>query len=206
LILVRNFPGIGHRRLIVTEFGLSNLELNLQERTTEVVGAFSHASVPLALYWSIFDNGPNLGLVGREATRFESWHTLRRFLGTQNDAAFVRDETTLPQQITAGQQYPVTITIRNMGVIFDPVVGYALGLFNSEGGLQQIVWVRREVGGGETIALEFVLHAPDLPGVYLFRMFQHGVELFGEEMPLEVHASSTIARTRRRRNLQGPML
>jgi hypothetical protein len=186
--LIRNLPGIGPRPLIATEFGLSYLELDLQQRTTEVVEAFSQASVPIALYWEIFDNGPNLALVGREATRFESWHTLRGFLGTQNAAEFVRDETMLPQRITAGQQYPATVTIRNRGVIFDPVVGYALGLFNSQGGLQQIIWVRREVGGEETVTLEFVLNAPDLPGVYLFRMFQHGVELFGEEMPVEVQA------------------
>jgi hypothetical protein len=189
--LVRNLPGIGPRPLIATEFGLSYLEPDLQQRTIEVVGAFSHASVPIALYWEIFDNGPNLALVGREATRFESWHTLRAFLGTQNDAEFVRDETVLPQRITAGQHYPARVTIRNRGVMFDPVVGYALGLFNSQGGLQQIVWVRREVGGGETVTLEFVLNAPDVPGVYSFRMFQHGVELFGEEMPVEVHALST---------------
>ena len=119
----------------------------------------------MALYWDIFDNGPNLALVGRDATRFESWHTLRRFLGTQNAAEFVHDQTVFPQWITAGQHYPAAVTVRNTGVIFDPVVGYALGLFNSRGGLQQIVWVRREVGSGETVTLEFVLNAPDVPGV-----------------------------------------
>jgi hypothetical protein len=196
LTFVRNLRGIGSRPLIATEFGLSNIEPNLQQRMTEVVGAFSQASVPMALYWAIFDNGQNLALVGREATRFESWHTLRRFLGTRNDAEFVTDATTLPQRITVGQQYPATVTIRNRGVIFDPVVGYALGLFNSEGGLQQIVWVRREVGGGETVSLDFVLNAPDLAGVYLFRMFQHGVDLFGEEMPVEVHALSAATTKR----------
>ena len=69
--LIRNLPGIGLRPLIATEFGLSYLEPDLQQRTTDVVEAFSHASVPIALYWEIFDNGPNLALVGREATRFE---------------------------------------------------------------------------------------------------------------------------------------
>ena len=191
LTFVRKLPGIGSRPLIATEFGLSYLEPDLQQRTTEIVRAFSQASVPMALYWEIFDNGPNLALVGRDATRFESWHTLRGFLGTQNAAEFVHDQTVFPQWITAGQHYPAAVTVRNTGVIFDPVVGYALGLFNSRGGLQQIVWVRREVGSGETVTLEFVLNAPDVAGVYSFRMFQHGVELFGEEMPVQVHAIST---------------
>jgi hypothetical protein len=68
------------------------------------------------------------------------------------------------------------------------VVGYALGLFNSQGGLQQIVWVRDEVPAGETVTLDFILNAPEQPGMYSLRMFQHGVELFGEALPLEVHA------------------
>jgi hypothetical protein len=191
LTLIRNLPGIGLRPLIATEFGLSYLEPDLQQRTTDVVEAFSRASVPIALYWEIFDNGPNLALVGREATRFESWHTLRTFLATRNDAEFLRDETMLPQRLTAGQQYPATVAVRNRGVMFDPVVGYALGLFNSQGELRQTVWVRREVATGETVTLEFVLKAPDVAGVYSFRMFQHGVELFGEEVPVEVQALST---------------
>jgi hypothetical protein len=191
--LIRNLPGIGPRPLIATEFGLSYLEPDLQQHTADVVGAFSRASISMALYWEIFDNGPNLALIGRDATRFESWHTLRRFLETQNDAEFVRDETILPQPIIAGQHYPAAVTIRNRGVIFDPVVGYSLGLFNVKGGLQQIVWVRREVATNETVTLEFVLTAPEIAGMYSFRMFQHGVELFGEEMSVEVHARSTPA-------------
>jgi hypothetical protein len=63
----------------------------------------------MAFYWQIFDNGPEVALVGREATRFASWHTIRTLIGARNDAAFVPDETTLPGQIVAGQQYPVAL-------------------------------------------------------------------------------------------------
>jgi hypothetical protein len=138
------------------------------------------------LYWQIFDNGVDVALVGRDATRFDSWHALRTALRVRNDATFVRDQTNLPQEIVAGQQYPARIALRNNGVLFDPVVGYALGLLNSQGKLEQTMWVRREVPSGELVSLDFVLKAPAIAGMYSFRMFQHGVELFGEEMTIEV--------------------
>jgi hypothetical protein len=187
---IRNLPGIGSRPLIVTEFGVSNHEPELEERTAGAVRSFSLAQVPMAFYWQIFDNGPEVALVGREATRFASWHTLRALIGARNDAAFVPDETTLPGQIVAGQQYSVTIAVRNKGLLFDPVVGYALGLLDAHGKLEEIIWVPREVPVNEVVTLEFVLNAPALAGLYSFRMFQHGVELFGEEMAIEVHAGT----------------
>ncbi|HZO54774.1 MAG TPA: hypothetical protein VFB63_18845, partial [Bryobacteraceae bacterium] len=68
LTFIRNLPGIGRRPIIVTEFGLSYLEPELERRTREAVTAFSRAEIPLAFYWQIFDNGPDLALVGREGT------------------------------------------------------------------------------------------------------------------------------------------
>ena len=190
IAFIRTLPGIGNRPLIVTEFGLSYLAADLQQRTAEAVEALSLAQVPMAFYWQIFDNGPDLALVGRDATRFESWHTIRSFIQVQNDAVFVPDETILPQRIVAGQQYPVRIAVRNQGILFDPVIGYALGLLDAQGRLLQVVWVRREVPAGSVATLEFTLNAPPVAGVYSLRMFQHGVELFGEEMPVEVHADA----------------
>jgi hypothetical protein len=87
---------------------------------------------------------------------------------------------------------PVTVTVRNNGLLFDPVVGYALGLLDLEGKLEQYVWVSREVPTNETVTLEFVLNAPETAGRYSLRMFQHGVELFGEEMPVEVHNADPV--------------
>jgi hypothetical protein len=191
ITFIRHLPGTG-KPLIVTEFGLSYLEPQLGERTREAVNAFSLAEIPLAFYWQIFDNGPDLALVGREATRFESWHTLRDLLQVRNDASFVHDQAKLPEAIVAGHRYPATIAVRNEGLLFDPVLGYALGLLDSQGKLQQIVWVRREVPAREMVTLEFVLDAPATAGVYYFRMFQHGVELFGEEMAIEVQADAEV--------------
>jgi hypothetical protein len=186
LTFIRNLSGVGGRPLIVTEFGLSYTEPDLDRRTTSAVMAFSRSETPMALYWQIFDNGPDLALVGRDATRFASWHTLRSFLQARNDAVFVHEQTALPERIVAGRQYPATIAVRNEGLLFDPVVGYALGLFDSQGRLEQITWVRSEVPAGEVVTLDFLLKAPANAGVYSFRMFQHGVEIFGEEMAIQV--------------------
>ena len=190
ITFIRNLPGIGNRPIIVTEFGLNYREPDLERRTRDAIIAFSRAAIPLAFYWQIFDNGPDLALVGREATRFASWHTLRSFLGVRNDAAFLPDETMLPERIVAGHQYPAVIAVRNNGQMFDPVVGYALGLLDSQGQLKQIVWVHREVATGEVVTLEFILDAPGTPGMFMFCMFQHGVELFGEEMFIEVQGEA----------------
>jgi hypothetical protein len=190
ITFVRNFPGVRDRPLIITEFGLNYLEPDLAQRTTQAVRALSLAQIPLAFYWEIFDNGPDLALVGRQGTRFESWHTLRKFLQVSNDAAFVRDRSLLPQPIEAGQTYPVTLVVRNQGQLFDPVVGYALGLADAHGELKQIVWVRSEVPAGTEVTLAFDLKAPITPGTYSFRMFQHGVEFFGEALPIEVRPAS----------------
>jgi hypothetical protein len=105
ITFIRNFPGVGSRPVIITEFGFSYLEPQLHRRTMEAVNAFSVAKVPIALYWQIFDNGVDVALVGRDATRFDSWHALRTALRVRNDAKFVRDQTNLPQEIVAGQHF-----------------------------------------------------------------------------------------------------
>jgi hypothetical protein len=184
---IRNLPGIRERPLIVSEFGFSFLAPELGQRTMDAVEAFSSEGIRMAFYWEIFDNGPDVALVGPQATRFESWHRLRAFLGVRNEAAFVLEESRLPQRLVAGQRYPVTIAVRNSGNLFDPVVGYALGLADAQGNLEQVVWVHREVPVGDVITLDFALNTPSKPGAYAFRMFQHGVEFFGEELRIEVH-------------------
>jgi hypothetical protein len=186
ITFIRNCPGVATRPIIVSEFGISNLVPENGPRTAEAVEAFSTAEIPMAFYWQIFDNGPDVALIGPRATRFESWHTLRSFLGVHNDARFVHEQTTIPAEIFAGNHYPVSISVRNRGNVFDPVLGYALGLLDAEGRVAQEVWIRREVSAGEGVTLDFILDAPSAAGTYIFRMFQHGVELFGEELAIEV--------------------
>jgi hypothetical protein len=186
ITFIRGFPGVGSRPVIVSEFGIGQQHRDLGPRTSEVVQAFSSAGVPMAFYWEIFDNGRDLALVGPRATRFDSWHTIRAFLGARNEASFMYEQTRLPEQLVTGQQYPASVTLRNDGNMFDPVLGYALGLLDTDGKLMQVIWVRSEVPTGELITLNFVLNAPATAGVYAFRMFQHGVELFGEELPIHV--------------------
>jgi hypothetical protein len=185
---IRGFPGVGSRSVIVSEFGISHQDRDLGPRTKEMVQTLSSAGVPMAFYWEIFDNGPNLALVGPEATRFDSWHTIRAFLGARNDASLVHEQTRLPEEVVTGQEYPASVTVRNEGNMFDPVLGYALGLLDPDARLAQVIWVRREVRTGEVVTLEFTLRAPATAGVYTFRMFQHGVELFGEARPIRVTA------------------
>ena len=188
ITFIRNLPGIGTRPLIITEFGFSYLAEALGLHTTQAVEAFSSAGIPMAFYWEIFDSGLDFALIGRQATRFESWRRLRDFLGVRNDAVFLSQESRLPEKAVAGQQYPASVAVRNSGNLFDPVVGYALGLADQQGKLEQVVWVRREVAAGEVITFEFTLQAPSTAGTYSFRMFQHGVEFFGDELPIEVHS------------------
>jgi hypothetical protein len=186
IAFIRAFPAVGGRPVLVSEFGVSCIEPDGGPRTIDAVEACSCAGVERAFYWQIFDNGPNFALVGPEATRFDSWHAMRGLTGARNDAVFVREETEFPTELIAGTSYPVKVTVRNEGNAFDPVLGYALGLLDPEGTPAQTVWVHREVPTGETIALEFVLDAPAAAGTYSLRMFQHGVEVFGEELRVEL--------------------
>jgi hypothetical protein len=188
ITFIRSLPGIGTRPLIITEFGFSYVSPALGDHTMQAVKGFSSAGIPMAFYWEIFDNGQKVALVGPQASRFESWHRLRDSLGVRNEAAFLSQESRLPERIVAGQHYPVTVAVRNGGNLFDPVVGYALGLADAQGKLEQVIWVRHEVATGEVVTLDFTLQAPSTAGTYVFRMFQHGVEFFGEELPIVVHA------------------
>lgn len=183
---VRGLPGIGDRPLIITEFGFQGKDPARGAQTETAVAAFAKAGIPLALYWQIFDNLEDIGLVGRGLERLPTWHSLRSLIGAANKAAFVLERCRIPDPVLPGRLAQFRVVIRNEGLPFDPVVGYALGLFDLAGTLRQTVWLKEEVPTGGTAELEFNLHAPGQAGTYLFRMFQHGVEIFGDELPVEV--------------------
>ena len=186
LAFVRSLPGVGSRPLIVTEFGFPGKEAAVAEHTRVASEAFAEAGVPMAIYWQIFDNLDDIGLVGKTAERLPAWHTLRALAGAKNDAEFLPGQSRVPERVAAGSSTPVRVAIRNKGVMFDPVLGYALGLFNAGGELLDIVWLREEVARGATVEVRFSLRAPREPGPCTLRLFQHGVELFGGELVVEV--------------------
>lgn len=183
---VRHLPGMGDRPLIITEFGFPGKDPIRGAQTETAVRAFAQAGIPLAFYWQIFDNLEDIGLVGRGAQRLAAWHTMRNLIGAKNGATFLVEKCRIPRLIEAGRAVPVHLAIRNDGLTFDPVVGYAVGLFDLSGGLQRIIWVKEELPRGEVVEIDFILRAPATAGTYVFRMFQHGVELFGDELPVEV--------------------
>jgi hypothetical protein len=183
---VRQLPGIGERPLIITEFGFQGKEPERGAQTATAVEAFAQAGIPLAIYWQIFDNLEDIGLVGRGLERLPTWHSLRNLMGAVNDSAFQVERCRLPAGWETGRSAPVHFAIENKGLPFDPVVGYAVGLFDLTGALQRTLWLQEEVPTGSVAELDFHLRAPARPGIYVFRMFQHGVEIFGDELPIEV--------------------
>jgi hypothetical protein len=183
---VRSLPGIGTRPLMAAEFGFNSSTPGHQEKTARAISGFRRARAVKALYWEILDNVPEVGLIGREGTRFGGWFAIRESMGARNEASFVLEETELPSIVEAGERIPATISIRNEGTLFDPVVGYALGLFDEEDQLVDTFWIGDEVPKGGITRLGFTLIVPDKPGRYTFRMFQHGVEIFGPRMRLSV--------------------
>ncbi len=183
---VRHLPGIGGRPLIITEFGFQGKDPICGRQTETAVRAFGQAGILLALYWEIFDNLEDIGLVGRGAQRLPTWHTIRNLIGAKNGATFLLEKCHIPSPILAGRSTPIRVTIRNDGLTFDPVVGYALGLFDLNGALERTIWVKDEVPTEGTVEVDFHLRAPSTPGSYVLRMLQHGVEVFGDELPIEV--------------------
>lgn len=186
LAFVRQLPGIGDRPLIITEFGFQGKDPARGVQTETAVRAFALAGIPLAIYWQIFDNIEDIGLVGRGLQRLPSWHSLRNLMGARNRAVFQLEQCRIPDPILARRAAPVHLAIRNEGLTFDPVVGYALGLFDLRGVLHQTIWLTRELVTGESVEIDFILRPPAQPGTYVFQMLQHGVEAFGDELPIEV--------------------
>jgi hypothetical protein len=103
-----------------------------------------------------------------------------------NDASFISQ--TVPSQVEAGKNYPVTIAFQNMGTNdWTYSIGYKLGSVNPE---NNTIWgfKRVNLSTTETIGLSitktfrFNITAPKTPGQYKFqwRMLRENKEWFGE--------------------------
>jgi hypothetical protein len=103
--------------------------------------------------------------------------------GGANDAAFV--EQTVPPNMTAGQQYPVTITMANTGTTtWRAGTLFRLGSQNPQDNntwTVQRVELPADVAPGANATFAFQVRAPSTPGAYDFqwRMVQEHVEWFG---------------------------
>jgi hypothetical protein len=104
-----------------------------------------------------------------------------------NDAAFVSQS--VPGEMTAGQAYPVSVTMNNVGdTTWTADAGYRLGSQNPQ---DNTTWgfSRVELPGpvapGQQVTFQFTVTAPADPGTYDFqwRMVQDAVEWFGDFTP-----------------------
>jgi YD repeat-containing protein len=124
-------------------------------------------------------NGMAFTLYGGRA----SWDKAGKKMG--NDAAFVSQS--VPATMTAGEAYPVTITMLNQGTTtWTPGQAYRLGSQNPQDNTTWLTTNRvglpgASVSPGATTTFSFVATAPSSPGSYNFQwqMVQDGVEWFG---------------------------
>ncbi len=112
-----------------------------------------------------------------------------RFIGRMNDAAFVSQN--VPPQMTTGQTYTVSVTMRNTGdTTWSRTVDHRLGSQNPQ---DNTVWGMGRVeldpyelvAPGQSRTFSFSVQAPSAPGDYSFqwRMVQEQVEWFGAATP-----------------------
>jgi hypothetical protein len=102
-----------------------------------------------------------------------------------------------PSDLEAGQYYPVSITLTNMGNnTWTAAESYYLGSQSPEDnftwGLNRVA-LPHDVLPGEQVTFNFFITAPAEPGSYDFqwRMVQEGVEWFGDlspNIPIEVYS------------------
>jgi hypothetical protein len=91
--------------------------------------------------------------------------------------------------MTAGQQYSVSVTMRNSGgTSWSPGALYRLGAINPydnmRWGMSRVILAANDsVGPGQVRAFNWTVTAPSTPGQYNFqwRMVQDGVAWFGVE-------------------------
>jgi hypothetical protein len=103
--------------------------------------------------------------------------------GIANDAVFLGQ--TVPAVMNAGEQYQVSVTMRNTGTNTWTAAGYRLGAQNPHDnknwGASRIA-VSGSVAPGQDAVVTWTVTAPSSPGTYNFqwRMLNLGVEWFGE--------------------------
>jgi hypothetical protein len=100
-----------------------------------------------------------------------------------NDAVFVTQN--VPALMNAGQQYQVSVTMRNTGSNTWTVAGYRLGAQNPNDNMNwgaSRVALSSDVAPGQDAVVTWTVTAPATPGSYNFqwRMLNLGVEWFGE--------------------------
>jgi len=107
-----------------------------------------------------------------------------------NAAAFVSQS--VPATMTAGEAYPVSVTMLNQGTTtWTPGQAYRLGSQNPQDNTTWLTTNRvgllpgASVSPGATTTFSFVVTAPSSPGSYNFQwqMVQEGVEWFGAKTP-----------------------
>ncbi|MDO8588670.1 MAG: glycoside hydrolase family 9 protein [Armatimonadota bacterium] len=111
-----------------------------------------------------------------------------------NDAQYISD--TIPNTMTAGQQYPVTVTMKNIGTsTWTQAAGYKLGAAGDSDPF--CAFNRVDLSGGDSIGpnqqktFSFTMTAPTTPATYTtdWRMLREGVEWFGQTLTEQVQVN-----------------
>ncbi len=108
------------------------------------------------------------------------------YFGTSPTWAFYSDQyvsDTIPSTMNPGQSYPVSITFRNRGVLWNTTRGFRLGAVGDSDPFTAFnrVDLPGEVGPGQTCTFNFTMTAPATPGAYAteWQMVRDGFTWFG---------------------------
>ncbi|MBN1491558.1 MAG: immunoglobulin domain-containing protein [Phycisphaerae bacterium] len=122
----------------------------------------------------------------RSATMWGVYKGICDYLGTTPTYDFYSCEyvsDTIPPTMTPGQSYPVSLTLRNRGVLWTEAKSIRLGAVGDSDPFttQTRVTIAGEVGPNETYTFNFTLTAPTTPGLYTtdWRMLREWVTWFG---------------------------
>lgn len=194
IAFIERVPANNGRKVLIAEFGEANNPSNpeAEAHLGSLLRAFLDMGVN-AFFWSIFNNGAPVGLIGPNFQRFDTWFALRQALGGRNDAAVVQDPalTSVPAVMDPGQTLSVRLTFVNTGQPWYQSVGYQLELLGPGGtDLGERAWLPKDVPGSGQATFVFDFTAPIEPGVYRFQLAQRGIEVFGEAVSFEVRRRS----------------
>ena len=167
-------------------------------RTLSVDAQVSGSTVYEFISWS--DGGASTHSISTPATNQTFTAVLRAAVSQRDSAVFVSQSfLTL---MTAGQRYPVQVTLRNNGsTIWSTNDGYYLG---SSGPEDNLMWglnrvsLPGPVAPGETVTLDFSATAPYPGGIHnlQWRMVREGTGYFGEattSVPIQIAEKGNAA-------------
>lgn len=125
----------------------------------------------------------------RSASMWGVYKGVCQYFGTAPTWDFYSNEhvsDTIPSVMIGDQQYPVTVTFRNRGVLWSSERGFRLGAVNDSDPFTSFIRVgpAMQVGPGQEYTFQFTMTAPHVPGEYttdwqMVREGSYGTTWFG---------------------------